>query len=68
MGPDQVQAWISVVQVLASIGVNVAQSIKAMIHAGHPTLTDAEIDAAYAAILADDVVRGDFADRASRPS
>lgn len=66
MTPANVQAWVQVVQVLAAVGINIAQGIKAMIHHAQPTLTDAEINAAYEAILADDAVRKAWADLASR--
>ena len=65
MNPEAVQAWVQVAQVLIGIGVNVAQSLKGLIHHAQPTLTDEQINQAYAAILADDAVRSAFAARAS---
>ena len=61
MGPDEVQAWIQVAQVLAAVGVNVVNSIKGMIHHAQPSLTQEQIDAAYTEILKDDDLRIAFA-------
>jgi len=66
VNPNELTAWIQVAQVLAGIGIQVADKIKALIHTAQPTLSDAELDAAYAAILADDNVRAAFADKASQ--
>ena len=67
MTSDQLSGWITVAQVLAAVGINIVDKIKAMIHAAHPDLPQEEIDAAYMAILDDDAVRGALAAQASRP-
>ena len=67
MTPQQIQAWVSVAQVLAAVGVDVASKIKALLHVSHDTLTPEQIDAAYTAILEDDRVRAALAEQASRP-
>jgi len=66
VNPNELTAWIQVAQVLAGIGIQVADKIKSLIHTAQPNLTDADLDAAYAAILADDAVRAAFADKASQ--
>ncbi len=68
MNPEALNAWINSAQLLAAIGINVGKVIGGWIHQAHPQLTDAELKAAYEAILADDTVRAELAAQASRPS
>jgi hypothetical protein len=66
MNPTQVTAWIQVITLLADAGIGIEHRIMDLLHIGSPQLTDAEIQAAYDAILADDGVREAFARAASQ--
>jgi len=65
MTPAEVQAWLSVAQVLLTIGVDVSTKLTALIHAAHPTLTPEQTAAAYEAIMSDAAVRSALAAQAS---
>lgn len=67
MNPNEMIAWVQVAQILGAVGVNIVTSLKGILHSAKPDLTPEQLDAAYAAILADDAVRADFAARASQP-
>ena len=67
MDLNQVNAWISAAQILIAAGVSVAGKIKELIGVAHPDLTPEQLDAAYAAILADDTIRLAFGHDAAQP-
>lgn len=66
MTPQQLTAWIQVVQLLISAGVPVVSLLHGWLTAAHPSLSKADADAAYVAILTDDTIRLAFAERASQ--
>lgn len=67
MTPEQLTAWIQVAQLLAGVGVDIAQHIKGWFSSAHPELTPEQQDAAYQAIMDDDNVRIAIATAASQP-
>lgn len=65
MDPSAVTAWIQVAQILANIGIDVAGKIKGIFKAAHPDLTDAQVQQAYDALMADATVREALARQAA---
>jgi hypothetical protein len=57
MTPQELEAWITVAEALANVGIHITTSIRSFIAQAHPTLTPEEVSAAYDAIMADDAVR-----------
>lgn len=68
MTPQQLTQWIQVAQLLINLGVPVVSLLHGWLTAAHPTLSKAETDAAYVAILTDDSLRIAFATRAAQPT
>lgn len=68
MTPDQILVWLEFAQKAVTIGVNIVSTLRSLLAIAHPSLTPAQLDAAYVAILTDDSLRATWAERASHPS
>jgi hypothetical protein len=66
--PQQVTAWTSAIAGLAGAGVSIGKGFKSLFDDAHPELTPAERDAAYDAILKDDLVKIALAAQAAGPA
>jgi hypothetical protein len=66
--PQQLSAWTSAIAGLAGAGVQIGKSLKGAFSEAHQDLTPAEADAAWQAILQDDLVKASLAAQAAGPA